>query len=595
MSPHATAGRQAPTLLLATLCRVLPVSLLTLGVVLWASHHTVQGVLDRELNHRLQDKGAAAAIRVSDELLEIQSSIRLLAQNDLIINSMVNPAQRQHAVALLFRNLRLPSPSFQRVSLLDYRGRELNSSEPGATAPPSDLIRQVMGGEDYLALDGTELVAASPVLYAGKPEGIVVASYDAPEWLRQVVNFGPTVRVRIHREGRLALQINEQPLSGGPSEPEWIASAYSIPDFQGLRMEVAEPSTVNQAALHSLERMQALSIFGAIMAAFGSILLTARLTTRPLQSMIAQLRASQQAGNKTAPIELSATAEFHELAETFHTLLADLENSTVSIEELKGKDAQLRRVNQDLMESNESLSQFAFVASHDLQEPLRTIRSFSQLLVSEFGDDLPGNSALYLRYIEEGTQRMTALIQDVLEYSRASAEIELVEVDLNPCLQSVEEDLQALFEERNARFLRPDLPSVIGHAPHLSVLFQNLIANGIKYNHSDEPTVTMAWEASEDATILTITDNGIGIEPRYREQIFRLFRRLHGHDEYQGTGIGLALCRKIVTRMGGQISVVDHPGQGTRFRLVLPNAERALAAETPPSQASAPPPIARSA
>ncbi|HLH05553.1 MAG TPA: PAS domain S-box protein [Bryobacteraceae bacterium] len=233
---------------------------------------------------------------------------------------------------------------------------------------------------------------------------------------------------------------------------------------------------------------------------------------------------------------------------------------------------QQKRVQEDLRRANQDLEQFAFSASHDLQEPLRTVKIYSELLLKRHADALSGEAHKFLGFVHGAATRMELLIRDLLAYTHA-AKIEAASeaIDSNEAFHSALADLAGLISETGAQITADHLPSVRVHSTHLQQLFQNLIGNAIKYRSRERtPEVHVAAERQQDEWIFSVRDNGIGIDPEYKENIFGLFRRLHSSDEYSGTGIGLAICRRIMDRYHGRIWVESEPGRGSVFRFSFP-------------------------
>jgi PAS domain S-box-containing protein len=236
------------------------------------------------------------------------------------------------------------------------------------------------------------------------------------------------------------------------------------------------------------------------------------------------------------------------------------------ITEKKNIEQSLLRQSEELARSNTELERFAYVASHDLQEPLRTVKSFAQLLATEIGTNISQTSAEYLRYISDGAQRMQTLIADLLAYSRVNSHGSVrVRVNCAELLQSVLINLRGTVQETHAEVTADSLPTVMGDATQLGQLFQNLISNAIKFQSKRAPRIHVSARKATDEWVFSIADNGIGIEKRYFDRIFLIFQRLHTVEEYSGTGIGLAICKKIVERHGGRIWVDSVPGEGSVF------------------------------
>jgi PAS domain S-box-containing protein len=237
-------------------------------------------------------------------------------------------------------------------------------------------------------------------------------------------------------------------------------------------------------------------------------------------------------------------------------------------------EAALNRHMDELARSNRELEQFAYVTSHDLSEPLRSVAGFSHLLVEEAGDRLDETSKEFLGFVVEGIERMQVLIADLLTYSRAGrGDLRVVPVDLGDVAGRVCGSLARNIEETGAKLTVGDLPTVAGDDQQLEQVLQNLVANAIKFRRSGTaPVIEIAASRGTDGWEVAVSDNGIGIEPRHRERIFQMFQRLHTRDEYEGTGIGLALCKKAIERHGGTIHVETAPGGGSRFVFTLPDA-----------------------
>jgi signal transduction histidine kinase/DNA-binding response OmpR family regulator len=236
----------------------------------------------------------------------------------------------------------------------------------------------------------------------------------------------------------------------------------------------------------------------------------------------------------------------------------------------------------ELQRSNAELEQFAYVASHDLQEPLRKVVGYTQLLGKRYRGQLDANADEFITYAVDAASRMQLLIQDLLTYSRVGRlQKELTPVDCETLLKQVLHTLQPLIEDNGALVTHDPLPTVPADAGQFAQLFQNLIGNAIKFHGDQPPQVHVGAAHDEQACVFSVRDNGIGIEPQYADRIFRMFQRLHRREAYPGTGIGLAICQKIVQRHGGHIWVESQPGQGATFYFTIPEPTHAV--PNPPS------------
>ena len=245
-------------------------------------------------------------------------------------------------------------------------------------------------------------------------------------------------------------------------------------------------------------------------------------------------------------------------------------------QELQQANHGLHRITEELQRSNRELQDFAYVASHDLQEPLRKIRAFSGLLSSDYGERLDDEGRHYLERVDDAATRMSRLISDLLTFSRVSSKARAPEpVDLNTVMEAVLDDLGVARQEARAEVqVVGTLPTVSADPGQMHQLLQNLVGNAVKFRKPDEPARVQIWaeapEGDASRTRLFVRDEGIGFDEKYADRIFTPFERLHAKQKYAGTGIGLAVCRRIVERHGGTIRATSATGEGTTFTFVLP-------------------------
>ncbi|GGH01349.1 hypothetical protein GCM10011416_20080 [Polaribacter pacificus] len=223
-----------------------------------------------------------------------------------------------------------------------------------------------------------------------------------------------------------------------------------------------------------------------------------------------------------------------------------------------------------LEQKNKELEQFSYIASHDLQEPLRTITSFSDILYTEYYNKLDDQAKQIFTFIKEASGRMSNLIKNLLDYSRIGHQEELVKVDCNKLLNNINKDLTTLISETKTTIKISELPIITGYPTSIRLLFQNLISNAIKFSKKDEaPEITIGYTDKKDAWEFSIKDNGIGIQKEYQKKIFSIFQKLHAKEKYKGTGIGLAHCQKIVNLHLGEIWVKSNPNEGSTFYFTI--------------------------
>ncbi len=266
----------------------------------------------------------------------------------------------------------------------------------------------------------------------------------------------------------------------------------------------------------------------------------------------------------------SGVAEIKSLTDNFKLMAGSLQQKFT---EIRQANEQLKATQTQLVRSNRELKNFAYIVSHDLQEPLRKMKSFSQLLARECQDQFTDNEKAhrYLDYIIDAAGRQRNLIQALLNYSRlGSNDSPKVSVNLNAVVEKVLEDLSIPIAETQATVTVSELPTVQASATQMTQLFLNLIGNGIKFKGDATPRIQIAAQLQPEDWLISVQDNGIGIKPQYAERIFQIFQRLHSRSQYPGTGIGLAICRKIVEEHGGRIWVTSEPGQGSIFYFTLP-------------------------
>ena len=376
--------------------------------------------------------------------------------------------------------------------------------------------------------------------------------------------------------------------SVAPSVPNVITSATAErgkAEFDHIRdLFTVQNADLANARAHAAQELQRVDdwrdrvliamvvVFCATATTLG--LLTRYAVTLPLQSLAAGCRRITQGHFGEAITPPRRPTDVRRMALDVEgmrqRLVEELEVSRSARMLLDEQTVELRR-------SNAELEQFAYVASHDLQEPLRKVASFCQLLEKRYGDKLDERGIEYIGFAVDGAKRMQVLINDLLSFSRVGRVGAVhAEADLETALGDALTNLATALEESNAEIVRPAqrLPRVVGDPTLLTMLWQNLIGNAVKFQRPDRPPrIVIECQRGAGEWRLTVTDNGIGIDEEFVDKVFVIFQRLHGRDQYSGTGLGLALCKKIVEHHGGTIRIDTSYDGGTRFEFTLPVLE----------------------
>lgn len=350
--------------------------------------------------------------------------------------------------------------------------------------------------------------------------------------------------------------------------------------YQGSPLMMGIVELVGDDVLHVSENPATAGLFGAPNATDGGHRLVSEMGISPAQKAL-WVRRYQEAGSAGRPVRFEYRHQGPETPRWLSATICPIETPpgrrprfayvVEDATERKGAEELLAEQADELARSNRELEQFAYVASHDLQEPLRTVASYAELLSERYQGRLDADAEDFLGFIVDGAIRMRSLITDLLSYAKVSSRREPpAAVDTAEVLEAALVALQAAISAGGAEVTAGPLPRVQGIGRQLQQLFQNLIGNAIKFAGPNPPRITVSAEPAGSAWVFSVADNGIGIAPQHTERIFQIFQRLHTRAEYPGTGVGLALCRRIVEEHGGRIWVESAAGRGSIFRFTLP-------------------------
>ncbi|MEU8612611.1 ATP-binding protein [Actinoplanes sp. NPDC048791] len=371
----------------------------------------------------------------------------------------------------------------------------------------------------------------------------------------------------------------------GPEAGQALVDAADTARFDALRAAISElqraifvvRTDAAEAAKRTGTVLVALEIFAAVVVILAGavlFLLLDRLVSRPVTELAEQVREVAR-GDYDKQITSSGSPELRTLAADVDGMRRQIASELTEVrearEQIEWVNDQLKQQAEELTRSNRDLEQFAYVASHDLQEPLRKVASFCQLLQRRYAGQMDERADQYIAFAVDGAQRMQRLINDLLAFSRIGRlTAGFTDVDLDRVLTEVKSQLEARAGD-DAEITWADLPTVEGEEPLLTTLFVNLVGNSLKFRRPDvAPVIRVTAERLEEEWQINVRDNGIGIEPEFADKVFVIFQRLHARDAYEGTGIGLAIVKKIVEYHGGRIWLDLEVTEGTSIYFTLP-------------------------
>jgi signal transduction histidine kinase len=488
------------------------------------------------------------------------------------------------------------------INLVDPNGNTIASSIPsalGINISDRPYFKKILAGQDQIVSDLViSYISRSAILTVseafrdpdGTLKGVVVAvidpdklgeralKLDRPEGARfslfdstgAIVYTRPEVKFDVEPAKR---RINDTLLEDAKKNPSGAYGIFNSPidgrKVAGARVYMPEIGYYAGGSLdydlivQPIRRIIIMLAVITIGVIFASILIALKLA----EGLTKRLQALQEHA-----FEIGSGSLNHQIAPTGIREIDQLSGSlNLMARQLETRQTQQELASNELARSNKELEQFAYIASHDLQEPLHVISGYIQLLDRRYKGRLDAQADTYISFAVDAASRMRDLINDLLSYSRVGTRAQpFTEFETGPLVEEAISNLQIMIKKNNARIKVDPMPRITGDRLQFLQLFQNLISNAIKFRGKDPPQVEISAKKQDTEWLFSVKDNGIGIEPQYKERIFLIFQRLHSQKDYSGTGIGLAVCKKVVDRHGGKIWVESEPGKGSTFFFTIP-------------------------
>lgn len=566
------------------LVRVLPVTIISLFAIWLIASALIRSTLETEIEKKLDYEALHSSLALAARLETVLHMAKVLAKNDLIFNSLFDAEGRVNYVPVLFRTLRVPDASSARISLTDYRGRIIASNKTGPSYENAPWLSETAKGLEFLKITETGLTLSVPVLHGGLGEGAIVIEYGAKD-LQELFTIPMAVvsSYTVTTETGTVIQTSNFefaiPGQQAPDSPNWITQISSVDGFPQIRIAVAEKEAIAFAPLKKLRMYLLFIIVVSIAATVAGNIAAAVMTTRPVSRFVKSIRHIRETGDLKHRMEPGGSVEFRTFALAFNDMLDRLQSTLVSLDivaesngALKREISARRQAEQDLAaqaaelrRSNTELEQFAYVASHDLKAPLRAIDSIATWIEEDLESVIDEQTRDNLGLMRGRISRMENLLTDLLDYSRVGRTAEKIDiVDTGQLVKNV----FAMLGASNGFTLQctTPMPTFMTACVPLERIFHNLIGNALKHHDRDSGAVTIATELGEEFYVFTVTDDGPGIDQEYHERIFKMFQTLRPRDEVEGSGMGLALVRKIIENNGGTIRIENTPGtRGSSF------------------------------
>lgn len=611
MAPMVPTIRRSFVLKLSVLVSLIVV--VTSALLGGIGYHFARNILVDEINHRLKgavsDRHALLVQYVAQQherVSLVASRTRFRQLVELYLGSEIEVEDFRTRSSRILRDAMASTVGFEEIWLADINGTVITATDENALGRnlvedvdfQQGLKRRHLGVPQSVGDRWFAHLVAPAVSNTGKLLGVVMVWLDLESMVHLLTDAGGLgatgeILVGSIEEDRVRYLMPSKQ-TGSPSAPlanvePMIAAiegnhGFSPADYDGKSalvfhrpIEYQSPEYKSWglvAKIDAVEAYRPLARLGTVLFFCLLILIVlsigisfwfARSVSQPLLHL-AESATNVAEGNLTVRVPLESDDEIGVLAATFNDMTEKLSESYANLENrVAERTEQLEEQAMELKTSNEDLEQFAFAASHDLQEPLRAISGFCQLLSKRYSDELDERGKGYIEHAVEGAQRMQKLLIDLLEFSRVGRRGEAFRVVCSKeIFDQAVSNVGPLIQESGAKITCGRLPKIQCDPTQLLILFQNLLSNGIKYCAAGRrPLIDVSFEDHDGAWVFHVNDNGIGIEEQFRERVFVIFQRLHTREQYSGTGVGLAICKRIVNRHGGAIWVESSSEAGT--------------------------------
>ncbi|MEM7411304.1 MAG: ATP-binding protein [Myxococcota bacterium] len=545
------------------------------GSALFFAHTELREFAASERQHQAQEGLAQLEESVRHWESRIVSRVKDLGTVPELIQGVMQPGFRIREMRRYLDHTNWDGRPVQ-FTVLDFEGGELYQrlGEPAVVFPHSGVVAEILDGlrASFVLAHRTGAAAwlsvGAPIGRTGFPEGVIIATVPIGALTDQL----PSIR-----SGGLELRLGDAVLfRSGAAQ---VDSAVSFSDSP-LSLHYGPDLSRLDAALSGFETTILVTFLAMFLGSLGLLHASLRsFLATPIRQLVAAISRIDPA--KPTPLRLRRQPfrETDALVRTFSALLARLAESQRWLDGAnRNLERRVERRTAELAARNQELERFAYVASHDLQEPLRKISAFSEILCEEHAAELSDEGVRILGIVRDGAVRMGELIRDLLDFSQIGrTKSEPTMVNLSETVSVVLEDLAQRANESGARIeVVEPLPSVPGHRRYLQQLFQNLLSNAIKFSGEQPPDIRIEARSTAEEVTIRVRDRGIGIEQKYFDRVFGMFERLHSKSSYSGTGIGLAICKRVVEVHHGRIWVETTLGGGATFAFVIPAVRESL-------------------